>query len=51
MLGDMVPTEDRGNVKKCIFPAQTPEVLASKRLFQEILERIKRLKSAAIGYG
>jgi hypothetical protein len=51
MLGHMVPTEDKKNVKNFIFPAPTPEVLASKRLFQEILERIHRLKPAGIGYG
>jgi len=30
---------------------QMAEVLVSKRLFQEILERIHRLKPAGIGYG
>ncbi len=30
---------------------QMAEVLVSKRLFQEILERIHRLKTAPIGYG
>jgi hypothetical protein len=46
-----MPTRDKKNVKKNQFPAPTPEVLASKRLFQEILERIHRLKPAGIGYG
>jgi len=30
---------------------QMAEVLVSKRLFQEILERIHRLKPVPIGYG
>ena len=30
---------------------QMAEVLVSKRLFEEILERIHQLKPAAIGYG
>jgi len=30
---------------------QMAEVLVSKKLFQEILERIHRLKPAGIGYG
>ncbi len=54
MLGHEVEQEEIGakvvsHARYVMF--QMAEVLVSKRLFQEILERIHRLKPAGIGYG